>query len=55
MAVDMTLKCGKIKGESVIAGHEGEIDVLSFAFGGTQSGTMHTALAAEQVRRMCKI
>jgi type VI secretion system secreted protein Hcp len=42
MAVNMTLKCGKIKGESAIDGHKEEIDVLSFAFGGTQSGTMHT-------------
>ena len=44
MAVDMTVKIGdKIKGESVIAGHEAEIDVLSFSFGGSQSGTMHTS------------
>ena len=42
MAVNMTLKCGKIKGESEIDGHKGEIDVLSFSYGGTQSATMHT-------------
>lgn len=39
----MFLKCGSIKGESVGTGHDGEIDVLSFSFGGSQSGTMHTS------------
>ena len=43
MAVDMTAKIGNIAGESVITGHAGEIDVLSFSFGGSQSGTMHSS------------
>jgi type VI secretion system secreted protein Hcp len=42
MAVDMFLKCGDIKGESVSSGHEGEKDVLSFSWGVSQSGTTHT-------------
>jgi type VI secretion system secreted protein Hcp len=43
MAVDMTAKIGDMKGESVTTGHVGEIDVLSFSFGGSQSGTMHAS------------
>jgi type VI secretion system secreted protein Hcp len=42
MALVMTAKIGDIKGESAIDGHVGEIDVLSFSFGGSNSGTMHT-------------
>jgi type VI secretion system secreted protein Hcp len=43
MAAIMTLKCGDIQGESEVDGHKGEIDVLSFHFGDTQSGIMHSA------------
>ena len=39
MAVDMFLKCGDIKGESEGNGHKGEIDVLSFSWGVSQSAT----------------
>ena len=45
MAVQMLLKfddSAGIKGESKKEGHEGEIDVLSWSFGMTQSGTWHT-------------
>jgi type VI secretion system secreted protein Hcp len=42
MALVMTAKIGDIEGESAIDGHVGEIDVLSFSFGGSHSGTMHT-------------
>lgn len=44
MAVDALLKIeGKnIKGESKIAGHEDEIDIYSWQWGMTQSGTFHT-------------
>lgn len=44
MAVDALLKIeGKdIKGESKIAGHEDSIDVYSWGWGMTQSGTFHT-------------
>jgi len=41
MAVDMFLKLGDIKGESTDSAHEGEIDVLSYSWGMSQSGTTH--------------
>ena len=42
MAVDMFMKVGsKIKGESVAPGHVGEIDVLAWSWGMSQSGTTH--------------
>lgn len=41
MAVDYLLKIEGAEGESKIKGHEGEIDVLSWSWGMTQSGTMH--------------
>ena len=42
MAVDTFLKLGDIKGESKDAKHAGEIDVLSWSFGVSQTGTMGT-------------
>ena len=39
--VDITLKINGIDGESKIEGHEDEIDVLSWDWGVTQSGSMH--------------
>jgi type VI secretion system secreted protein Hcp len=39
MAVDMFIKIGDIKGESTDDKHKGEIDVLSWSLGATQSGT----------------
>ena len=41
MAVDMFIKIGDIKGESADAKHKGEIDVLAWSWGLTQSGNMH--------------
>lgn len=41
MAVDMFLKLDGIDGESVDHKHEAEIDVLSWSWGLTQSGTTH--------------
>jgi len=41
MAVDMFLKIDDIKGESVDATHKGEISVLSWSWGMTQSGSTH--------------
>ena len=41
MAVDVFLKIEGIKGESVVEGHKDEIDILSWNWGATQSGTMH--------------
>ena len=40
MAVDTFLKLGDIKGESKDSKHAGEIDVLSWSFGVSQTGTM---------------
>jgi type VI secretion system secreted protein Hcp len=40
MAVDVFLKLGDIKGESKDAKHTGEIDVLSWSWGVSQSGTI---------------
>jgi type VI secretion system secreted protein Hcp len=40
MSVDIFLKLDGIKGESQDAKHKEEIDVLSYSFGATQSGTM---------------
>ncbi len=42
MAVDMFLKLGDIKGESADKKHAGEIDVLAWSWGMSQSGTTHT-------------
>lgn len=41
MAVDMFLKMDDIKGESVDSKHKGEIDVLAWSWGMSQSGTTH--------------
>ena len=41
MAVDMYLKLAGIDGESGDSSHAGEIDVLSWSWGASQSGTMH--------------
>jgi len=42
MAVDMFIKIEDIKGESADDKHKGEIDVLAWSWGASQSGTMHT-------------
>jgi type VI secretion system secreted protein Hcp len=42
MAVDMFLKLDGIKGEARDGKHKDEIDVLSWSWGASQSGTMHT-------------
>ncbi len=41
MAVDMFLKIDDVKGESQDDKHKGEIDVLAWSWGMSQSGTMH--------------
>jgi type VI secretion system secreted protein Hcp len=41
MALDILLKIEGVEGESVIKGHEGEIDILSWSWGMSQAGTMH--------------
>ena len=46
MAVDMFLKLGDIKGESVDAKHVGEIDVLSWSWGMSLPGTPRTGSGA---------
>jgi type VI secretion system secreted protein Hcp len=42
MAVDMFLKVDSIKGDSVDDKHKGEIEVLSWSWGVTQTGTTHS-------------
>jgi len=42
MVADMFLKIGDIKGESSDDKHGGEIDVLAWSWGLSQSGTTHT-------------
>lgn len=43
MAADILLKIDDIKGESVVKKHEGWIDVLSWGWGMTQSGSTHAS------------
>jgi type VI secretion system secreted protein Hcp len=42
MAFDAFLKLDGIKGESTDAKHKGEIDIMSFSFGASQTGTQAT-------------
>ena len=46
MAVDMFIKIGDVKGESVDAKHKGEIDVLAWSWGMSQAGTTHAGPGA---------
>ena len=46
MAVDMFIKIGDLKGESVDDKHKGEIDVLAWSWGLSQSGTTHMGTGA---------
>jgi type VI secretion system secreted protein Hcp len=41
MAVDFFLKIDGIDGESKDSKHKGEIDIESFSWGATQTGTSH--------------
>ncbi|MBI5446077.1 MAG: type VI secretion system tube protein Hcp [Deltaproteobacteria bacterium] len=41
MAVDMFIKIGDVKGESIDSTHKDEIDVLAWSWGMSQSGTTH--------------
>ncbi|PVZ09736.1 MULTISPECIES: type VI secretion system tube protein Hcp [unclassified Pseudomonas] len=41
MAVDMFIKIGDVKGEAQDKVHSGEIDVINWAWGMSQSGNMH--------------
>jgi type VI secretion system secreted protein Hcp len=42
MAVDMFIKIGALGGESKDKAHKGEIDVLAWSWGMSQSGSMHS-------------
>ena len=42
MAVDMFLKLDDLKGESIDSKHKDAIDILSWSWGMTQSGTTHS-------------
>jgi type VI secretion system secreted protein Hcp len=46
MAVSICISIGSIKGESVVKGHEKEIDVLEWSWGLTQSASAHVATGA---------
>jgi type VI secretion system secreted protein Hcp len=46
MAVDMFIKIGDLKGESVDDKHKEEIDVLAWSWGMSQSGTTHLGTCA---------
>ena len=41
MAMDMFIKIGALKGESVDKTHAGEIDVLAWSWGMSNSGSAH--------------
>lgn len=41
MSLDMFLKIDSVSGESVVSGHEEEIDIIGCELGMTQSGSMH--------------
>jgi type VI secretion system secreted protein Hcp len=43
MAIDTFLKLGSIKGESVVKGFEDQMQILSWGWGMTQTGTTHSA------------
>jgi type VI secretion system secreted protein Hcp len=43
MAIDSFLKLGSLKGESVVKGFEDQIQVLSWSWGMSQTGTTHMA------------
>ena len=43
MSIDSFLKLGSLKGESVVKGFEDQIDILSWSWGMTQTGTTHKA------------
>ena len=42
MAVDMFMKIDDIEGESIDAVHAGEIDIMAWSWGMSQSGTTHS-------------
>ena len=46
MAVSICIKIGSIKGESQINGHVGDIDVLEWSWGLTQSASAHVSTGA---------
>ena len=46
MAFSIVIKIGKIQGDSVVAKHEKEIDVLECSWGLTQSASAHIATGA---------
>jgi type VI secretion system secreted protein Hcp len=43
MAIDSFLKLGTLKGESVVKGFEDQMQILSWAWGMSQTGTTHAA------------
>jgi type VI secretion system secreted protein Hcp len=54
MAVDMFLKLETVNGESIDDSHKGEIDLLTWTFGATQTGTAQTGGGAGAGRAQVK-
>ena len=46
MGINITIKIGNITGESLVTNHTGEIDVLSWSWGLTQSASAHIGTGA---------
>ena len=55
MAVDIFAKIGDIKGESLDNKHKDEVEVLSWSWGVSQSGTLSPAAASVRARRTSTI
>ena len=55
MAVDILLEISGVDGESQIQGYEDKIDILSWSWGATNSGDMHTGGGAVPARLMSTI
>ena len=54
MAVDMFLKLETVNGESIDDSHKGEIDLLTWTFGATQTGTAQSGGGAGAGRAQVK-
>ena len=55
MATDIFAKIGDIKGESLDAKHKDEVEVLSWSWGVSQSGTLSPGGGAGRARRASTI
>ena len=51
MAMDLFIKIGALKGESIDKTHAGEIDVLAWSWGMSNSGSAHIGGGAGEIGR----